>query len=357
MNGPQTHRQGLSFDLVAPDYAERVDSPSRLRSRRGPDYRLRGLDLGHLEGEAPARHVGKVRPRRRYRRRLLVRWVLVLVVAGLAAAFLRMSVLQPFSVPSAAMVPTLQMGDQILVVKSSRLGGTNPRRRHRRLPPPEGLCVQHGTGSGRGPGAAGHHGAGRDYLVCREQDLRRREAATGARLVRLEVWASGIDTNPRTRMPPVSITSWVTTARTHANSTRFGPIARSAIVGKVFAVVVRGGHPHVTSSEAADYTSPATRAGQEPLGGRRQETGVGVRRPSEGSAVETRIIDRAVCVGTELGGLWTSQRRPHRIVPTARSLCQGRGLELDGPVPVRPVDAQDLCGEWSLPRCRPAEWR
>ena len=125
ISGPQDLSTGGSVSsFVAAAQDQSVDSSRRMRSRRGPDYRLRGLDLSRLDqGEAPARRARRVLPRRRYRRRLVVRWILVLVVAGLAALVLRMSVFQPFSVPSAAMVPTLQMGDRILVVKSSGLAG------------------------------------------------------------------------------------------------------------------------------------------------------------------------------------------------------------------------------------------
>ncbi len=92
-----------------------------IHSRRGSDYRLRGVDLGSEETPAPL--AKKYRPNRRRRRRLALKWVAGLAVAALAAVLLRVDVVQPFSVPSAAMAPTLQAGDRILVVKSRPLAG------------------------------------------------------------------------------------------------------------------------------------------------------------------------------------------------------------------------------------------
>ena len=57
------------------------------------------------------------RPGRR-RGRALAEWVAVLVVAVLLAAGLRTFVFQPFKIPSASMVPTLDVGDRILVQKA-----------------------------------------------------------------------------------------------------------------------------------------------------------------------------------------------------------------------------------------------
>lgn len=54
--------------------------------------------------------------RRRSRRRLL-EWVVVIVVAVLVAAGLRAFVVQAFYVPSGSMLPTLQIGDRIVVLK------------------------------------------------------------------------------------------------------------------------------------------------------------------------------------------------------------------------------------------------
>jgi signal peptidase I len=64
------------------------------------------------DGPAPGRG------RRGGRGRGVAEWVGVLVVAVLLAAGLRTFVFQPFSIPSASMVPTLDVGDRILVQKA-----------------------------------------------------------------------------------------------------------------------------------------------------------------------------------------------------------------------------------------------
>jgi signal peptidase I len=55
--------------------------------------------------------------RRRRRRNSLVSWLLVILVAAALAFALRLFVVQTFYVPSASMVPTLQVGDRMLVMK------------------------------------------------------------------------------------------------------------------------------------------------------------------------------------------------------------------------------------------------
>ena len=246
MHGPQDPSGSSVSSFVVADDTARVDGPRALRSRRGPDYRLRGLELGRLDqGEAPAHRTKRVRPRRRYRRRLLVRWVLVLIVAGLAAAFLRMSVFQPFSVPSAAMVPTLQMGDRILVVKSRGLAG----------PIHSGDIVVF-----RHPKVFACS-TGQDQVG----DLVQRVIAVpgdtiwsvgntifvNGKQLRERGWydskAGQVGSAPilRTKIPSGQYFVMGDNRSNSCDSRAFGPIAGSAIVGKVFAIVMRGGHPYI----------------------------------------------------------------------------------------------------------------
>ena len=56
---------------------------------------------------------------RNKRRRALVEWGVILVVALLAALLLRTFVIQPYFIPSASMEPTLMVGDKVLDNKLS----------------------------------------------------------------------------------------------------------------------------------------------------------------------------------------------------------------------------------------------
>ena len=102
----------------------------------GPrDYRLRGLDLGPgsppapAPAPAPAAGTRSAADRRRTRaRQRRKRWLLVVAaVVGsvvLVAVLLRLTLIEPFTVPSSAMAPTLQPGDKILVLRSSFITGS-----------------------------------------------------------------------------------------------------------------------------------------------------------------------------------------------------------------------------------------
>jgi signal peptidase I len=60
---------------------------------------------------------GRGRHYRRRSQRALLSWLVVLIVAGSLAVALRLYVVQTFFVPSSSMVPTLQVGDRMLVLK------------------------------------------------------------------------------------------------------------------------------------------------------------------------------------------------------------------------------------------------
>lgn len=69
---------------------------------------------GHdSEGNPPDPHPGPARPRRH----ALVEWVVIVVVALVAALVIKTFVVQAFSIPSQSMEPTLQPGDRVLVDK------------------------------------------------------------------------------------------------------------------------------------------------------------------------------------------------------------------------------------------------
>jgi len=57
---------------------------------------------------------------RRHRRRQLIEWGIVILAAFIAAAVLRATVVQAFSIPSVSMEETLLVGDRVLVNKQNR---------------------------------------------------------------------------------------------------------------------------------------------------------------------------------------------------------------------------------------------
>ena len=60
----------------------------------------------------------------RRRRRVIVEWGVILVIAVLASFIVRLYVFQTFSIPSGSMEPTLHVGDRIVVDKLSVRFGT-----------------------------------------------------------------------------------------------------------------------------------------------------------------------------------------------------------------------------------------
>jgi signal peptidase I len=173
----------------------------------------------------------------------VIKWLLVLIVVAVGATVLRTSVVQPFSVPSSAMLPTLQPGDRILVVKSSRLAG----------PVRSGDIVVF-----RRPA----------YFPCsaqkgnKSQDLVQRVVAVPGETI----WSKGnrIYVNGRllaehgwfdkkfgqvgpapilfTKVPAGKYYVMGDNRSDSCDSRAFGTIPRVSIVGKVFAVVVRHSH-------------------------------------------------------------------------------------------------------------------
>ena len=143
------------------------------------------------------------------------------------------------------MVPTLQMGDQILVVKSSRLagpihGGDIVVFRHPKVfacntgPDQVGDLVQRVIAV---PGETIWSVGNKIYVDGKQlQERGWYDSKYG------QVGSTPI---LRTRIASGQYYVMGDNRSNSCDSRVFGPIARSAIVGKVFAVVMRGGHPHI----------------------------------------------------------------------------------------------------------------
>ena len=98
---------------------------TKSRPGRAPDYRLprarpRRTGVGRTAVSDRSQAASKLPARRR---RHIIQWVVAVVVVVLVAIFLRASVVQPFSVSSGSMSPTLRAGTDVLVLKSDLLMG------------------------------------------------------------------------------------------------------------------------------------------------------------------------------------------------------------------------------------------
>jgi signal peptidase I len=240
----------MSIDQTEP---ETVGTGTRPRviatptAARKSDYRLRGLDLdAHALSEVQPRRVRKAHPsRRRRRRRLVVQWISVLTLLAATAVLLRMFVIQPYSVRSTSMVPNLQPGTNVLVVRPKLLTGSLKAGDIVVFHQPAGFSCQ---------------AAGED-----SSELIKRVIGVGGQTI----WSSGeriyVDGRPlkesgwynapygevgptdipRTTIPAGSYFVLGDNRTDPCDSRAFGSIAGSTMVGKVVATTTRGGHPFV----------------------------------------------------------------------------------------------------------------
>ena len=220
-NGSTADTVTASTGLVEPRERRKAGGATS-RLRRAPDYRLRGLDLdAQTPPDAPARSVRKGRRSRRQRRRLLVQWVVVLAVTAAVALALRGSVVESFSVSSPSMVPTLDAGTNILVVKPSALTGSIKAGSIVVFSQPQGFRCSAGANDT-------HHLVSRGDRPSRPDDPlagRAASTSTGSRSTSPvgTTRPSGSWVRPRSlapRFPRTATSSWATTARTPATRGR-----------------------------------------------------------------------------------------------------------------------------------------
>jgi signal peptidase I len=76
-----------------------------------------------LTSEPPAESAPLVRPKKP-RRRAMIEWAAIIVIAVLVSFLMRTFAFQTFYIPSGSMEPTLQIGDRIIVNKLSVAFGT-----------------------------------------------------------------------------------------------------------------------------------------------------------------------------------------------------------------------------------------
>jgi signal peptidase I len=218
--------------------------PATYHSRRA-DYRLRGLNLPIEDpGQEAHRPSWKDQPRRRLRRRFIFRCGLVLMIAAGITLALRATIIQPYFVPTAAMAPTLKAGDRILVVKSSILTGSINQgsivvfHRPSRFP-----CSTAGQSSTdlvqrviATPGETIWSSGNTIYINGRALKERGWFNAKAAQVGAVPVQSMTVPNGKYFVMDD---------NRSNACDSRsFGAIPASSIIGKVTAVVFRGGHPN-----------------------------------------------------------------------------------------------------------------
>jgi len=177
------------------------------------------------------------RPTRAWQRRTL-EWLAVVVLAVVAAGGLRTFVVQAFFVPSGSMLPTLQIGDRIVVVKfgySIHRGDIVVFKR-----PPADVGTTDSDLVKRVIGLPGETISSRANTVLIDGKTLKEPwlpALTGACF-------ESAENIPTTKIPPGHYFVMGDCRGDSADSRTWGTLAGSLIVGKVFVIVWRFGHPY-----------------------------------------------------------------------------------------------------------------
>lgn len=221
-------------------------APAAIRPRRKIrfDYRLRGLDLQAPVFAEAAATVTPRRNRRTRRRRIALWWLAAVAVAAGVAVAIRATALTPFTVPTNAMTPTLEAGDRIVVVTSSLLHGSIGRG--------ELVVFRQSAAAGCSAGTNGSQdlvqrviGLPGDTVTAQGSTL----LVNGSPLHEAGWFdpSAGPVGTTSVRLTTVPANSYMVLNDNRADacdSRSFGTIQRSQIVGTVFMVVTRHGHPH-----------------------------------------------------------------------------------------------------------------
>ncbi len=181
---------------------------------------------------------GSISRRKRNQKRRIVEWMVIVVFAVLVAGGLRSFVVQAFYVPSGSMLPTLQIGDRIVVIK---LGYTIHRgdivvfKR-----PPKDLGTQDKDLVKRVIGMPGETISSRGNTVL----INGRPLAEPW-LPRLTgLCAENAENIARTKIPPGDYFVMGDCRGDSADSRVWGTLPGSLVVGRVFVIVWRFGHPY-----------------------------------------------------------------------------------------------------------------
>ena len=161
--------------------------------------------------------------RRNYTRRQLIEWGVVIVAAFLAAAVLRATVVQAFSIPSVSMEKTLLIGDRVLVNKRNRAAHVGDIVVFKRPPGEEASTIKDLIK--RVIAVRGQTVSARDgHLFVDDKEVNEPYLAPGTRTV--------MDESVTVRCDCVFVMG---DNRTQSRDSRFfGPIKKSSIIGHAY---------------------------------------------------------------------------------------------------------------------------
>jgi signal peptidase I len=184
--------------------------------------------------------------RRKDKQHHLVEWVVVIVFAVLVAAGLRAFVVQAFFVPTGSMLPTLQLGDRILVIKTGYAIHRGDILVFRRTP--ADTFTTDSDLVKRVVGLPGETISSRgDTILIDGKPIKEpwlpplTNHVTSQGAVDCSQSAFGI---PRTKIPPNHYYMMGDCRGDSVDSRVWGTVPSSYIVGKVFVIVWRFGHPY-----------------------------------------------------------------------------------------------------------------